>query len=232
MLSVVVVALNERENLRNLLEESISLKSDFENKELIIVNNNSSDGSYELLNEYAGKYNFVKILHLPKNYNFGGGIKEGLKISVGEDLAFIPGDYQVRLVDLLSIYKIFQNERYDVVKGYRVNRDATITEKLVSKFYFTLTYLFLRNKRVKEVSVMPKFFKRKYLPSILQIPLDDFGFDVGFVKVVSDLNLSVLEVPIEYNKRSHGTSSWSGKRFATYWKAIKNIFVIRKIKFN
>jgi glycosyltransferase involved in cell wall biosynthesis len=90
MVSIVIVNLNGEEHLRDLLI-SINLQ-DYKNYELVFVDNNSSDNSINIVNEYFPK---AKIIINNENLGFADGNNIGFNNSVGELVAFINNDTKV-----------------------------------------------------------------------------------------------------------------------------------------
>jgi len=87
LVSIVVLSLNGSDVIRDCL--STLLVSDYPNYEVLVVNNGSTDATAEIV---ANEYPQVRLISLPFNYGFAGGINEGLKAARGEILVPLNDD--------------------------------------------------------------------------------------------------------------------------------------------
>lgn len=90
--SIITLCFNQLENSTKLFIESLYKFTDPELFELIIVNNNSTDGTFEYLENIKEAYNNIKIIHNDKNLGYAGGNNQGLKIASGEYLFLLNND--------------------------------------------------------------------------------------------------------------------------------------------
>ena len=113
-LSVIIPAYNEAKTLKQILEKIESVNID---KDIIVVDNGSTDESSKILREV--KYYNLKLIHHTSNRGKGGAILTGLSQASGEfviiqdaDLEYDPNDYQ-KLMDIIK------EDRADLVLGAR-----------------------------------------------------------------------------------------------------------------
>jgi GT2 family glycosyltransferase len=92
--SVIVLTYNNLGYTRDCLE-SIRKFSNYPNLELIIVDNHSSDGTVEYLQEFSRQYDFVKLVLNDRNRGFAGGNNDGMKIATGDFLVLLNNDTYV-----------------------------------------------------------------------------------------------------------------------------------------
>lgn len=101
-LSVVIPLWNEERNIEALVKEFHSCRfTTSSNFELVLVNNGSTDNSARVLESTKSRYSWVRLLSLPTNLNYGGGIQAGIGVATGALIAFMPGDLQVKPLDVL-----------------------------------------------------------------------------------------------------------------------------------
>jgi len=107
--SVIVVNHNGKEYLQNCIFSVLS--NDFENYEIIVVDNGSTDGSLAALRKkFAKNLEKIKIIELRKNYGPAKARNEGAKIAEGEYLAFLDNDTQVKKDWITEAIKLFQRD--------------------------------------------------------------------------------------------------------------------------
>lgn len=92
-LSIVIVNFNAKEYLRKCLDSIF--ESDFKNLEIIIVDNNSKDGSQEELKEYAKTKPQIKLILSKKNSGFSAANNQGIKKAIGRYILFLNPDTNV-----------------------------------------------------------------------------------------------------------------------------------------
>jgi glycosyltransferase involved in cell wall biosynthesis len=199
-LSIIIPVFNEEETLEEVLNR-VSAAPVFDyRKEIIVVDDGSTDGTRELLERLRGKFNFVHLRH-PANFGKGRAIQTGLEKVSGQlvliqdaDLEYNPLNYQ----DLLKIFK----KNNSVVYGSR-----NIAPKRRGYFHYVLGVWFLTTfvnllfgSKLTDVYTCYKLFPAD---SIRSIPLESNGFE--FEAEITAKLLSrghqIKEVPIDYNPR-------------------------------
>lgn len=191
----IIIELNKIQNL--LDKENIKY-------ELILVCNykvDDDDKTYEIIK------NFVKessnsnlfIIHEKKRGMYGWDVKLGLEKSNGDYIAFIDGDGQFDMNDLIRVYKECVNNSYDFVKTYRYVRKDGILRFYQSKIYNKIFNIFFPYYKTKDINSKPKIFTRQTLN---KLALKDNGWfiDTEIFLKINFLNLKYLEIPTEFNK--------------------------------
>ncbi|MGN1157485.1 MAG: glycosyltransferase family 2 protein, partial [Agathobacter sp.] len=123
-ISVIIPVYNAEKTIRRCLESIMSSK--YEDYEVIVVDDGSTDNSAAILFEYANRDHRVKIINQP---NSGPSIarNKGLELAEGEIIAFVDSDDYVRNDYLEQLEKAFREHRADVVffEYHRVMHDGT-----------------------------------------------------------------------------------------------------------
>lgn len=218
-LSVLIPLYNEV----NTLEEAVlRVRNVRLPKEIIVVDDGSSDGSRELLqrlkmeaNSGNDPLNELKIYLQPKNQGKGAAIRSALSHITGEiviiqdaDLEYDPGDYMKLLEPILS-------GKADVVYGTRFygggpHRVLFFWHYLGNQL-LTLISNILTNLNLTDMEVGYKVFRTDVLKNI-EIKSDRFGFEPEITLKVAKRKCRVYEVPISY----HGRTYAEGKKIT--WK--------------
>ena len=200
-LSIVIPVYNESETIYEIIKRVEAVNGD---KEVIIVDDGSTDGTRTLLEKYEEKKDF-KVIYQPKNKGKGAALRAGFKIAKGEviiiqdaDLEYNPKDYPVLLESILD-------KRADVVYGSRFlggpHRVLFFWHYLGNMFLTTLSNMFT-NVNLSDMETGYKVFRREVLESIT-LKSNRFGFEPEFTSKVAQKNFIIYEVPISYSGRDY-----------------------------
>ena len=200
-LSVVIPVYNEKKTLNELIlrVEAVSI-----DKEVIIVDDASTDGTRDLLKKYEKKEGF-EVIYQPKNKGKGAALRAGFEIVKGEviiiqdaDLEYNPKDYHVLLGPIFD-------KRADVVYGSRFlggsHRVLFFWHYLANKFLTTLSNMFT-NINLTDMETGYKAFRREVIESI-SLKSNRFGFEPEFTMKVAQRKFVIYEVPISYDGRDY-----------------------------
>jgi glycosyltransferase involved in cell wall biosynthesis len=103
LLSVVIPAFNERESIARVVESAhASLTAFSSTSEIILVDDGSSDGTFDLMARLASQYSNTRVVRNNQNLGMGAALRTGFDASVGTFLTFIPGDGQFDLGQILA----------------------------------------------------------------------------------------------------------------------------------
>ncbi len=145
--SVLISFRNEEDFVRSILESL--LKQTYSNYELVLIDDRSSDGTYELLSEYAKKFpekiRVVKIVEEKgKRYGKKQAILRGAEIAAGEYFLFTDADCEVPNTWIEEYLKVFTNGDYDFIAGYSpYKEDGSFLSNLISFDTLLTSYLYL-----------------------------------------------------------------------------------------
>ena len=200
-LSVVIPVYNEKKTLNELIlrVEAVSI-----DKEVIIVDDASTDGTRDLLKKYEKKEGF-EVIYRPKNKGKGAALRAGFEIVKGEviiiqdaDLEYNPKDFHVLLGPIFD-------KRADVVYGSRFlggsHRVLFFWHYLANKFLTTLSNMFT-NINLTDMETGYKAFRREVIESI-SLKSNRFGFEPEFTMKVAQRKFVIYEVPISYDGRDY-----------------------------
>lgn len=118
LISVIIPIYNAEKYLNRCIDSIINQSIGFENIELILVDDNSSDNSKNIINEYCKKYSNIKSFFSSTNHGFPGyGRNIGLKNSTAKYIMFIDNDDTYEPDFCETIYNIIENENCDIVSS-------------------------------------------------------------------------------------------------------------------
>ncbi|PIQ98214.1 MAG: glycosyl transferase [Nitrospinae bacterium CG11_big_fil_rev_8_21_14_0_20_56_8] len=210
-LSVVIPIYNEKSTLHEIIRR---VQEEPTPKEVILIDDFSTDGTREILKEeWEGKDGF-KVLYHPRNRGKGAALRTGFEHVEGDvvivqdaDLEYSPADYPVLLAPI-------RDGRADVVYGSRFlggpHRVMFFWHYAGNKALTTLSNMFT-NLNLTDMETGYKVFTRKVIES-LDLKTDRFGFEPEVTSKIARKRFRVYEVPISYSGRDYS----EGKKIT--WK--------------
>jgi glycosyltransferase involved in cell wall biosynthesis len=136
-ISVVISLYNERESLQELVKgigEAIAPTGHTYN--IIMVNDGSTDGSWELIKEMAKTNSHIKGICFRKNYGKSAALFHGFEAADGEVVITMDADLQDDPREIPALYDMIMKDGYDLVSGWKKKRyDSKLTKNLPSKLY-------------------------------------------------------------------------------------------------
>lgn len=202
-LSVFVAAFNELENLAPTVETILrSLRVSIEDYEIIIVDDGSTDGTYEVADELAARYPAVKVVHNPRNMGLGYGFIAAIEVATKESFVFVPGD---NTWPYRSLHELFGNlGKADVITTYTTNPEIrSLPRRMLSTTYTTgLNMMFGLNMRYYNgLTIYPTAWFRENA-------VTTFGFASMAEALLKAIHqgLSFIEVACAIEERVSGTS--------------------------
>ena len=200
-LSIIIPVYNEKNTLRTLLARVEA--ADYE-KEIVLVDDCSTDGTREIVEDYEGREGYRVLMH-PHNQGKGAALRTGFAEASGDiiiiqdaDLEYDPRDYGKLLEPILD-------GRADVVYGSRFlggpHRVLFFWHYLGNMALTTLSNM-MTNLNLTDMETCYKAFTRKVLKS-LTIKSNRFGVEPEFTCKVAKKNFRIYEVPISYSGRDY-----------------------------
>lgn len=230
-LSVVIPVYNEGKTIRDIVRQVLAVELDAGlQKELVLIDDCSTDGSREILRELHAEHPDWKMIFHEVNQGKGAALRDGFAAATGDlvivqdaDLEYDPRDYRLLLAPMLDGHA-------DVVYGSRFlgggpHRVAYFWHYLGNRFLTTFSNM-VTDLNLTDMEVCYKVFKREVLQGI-RICEDRFGFEVEITaKVARGKRWRIYEVPISYYGRSYA----EGKKIT--WKdGLRAVWCILKYRF-
>ncbi len=224
-LSIIIPVLNEEKTLRKTLEQVAQAPVFDYQKEIIVVDDGSRDGTINILNKLKDKFNLVVLKHR-KNRGKGRALRTGLGKVTGQaviiqdaDLEYDPNDYQ----NLLTVFE----ENNSIVYGSRnINPDRRgYRHYVLGVWFLTKVNNLLFNSKLTDTYTCYKLFPADLIKSIdLQSP----GFEVEAEITAKILKRgdNIKEVAISYSPRKFS----QGKKIKTI-DGLKGLWTMIKYRF-
>lgn len=207
-ISIAVAVYNEEESLPFLCEKLHAVMSKLgKTYEIVLVDDGSTDRSWEVMNEQARKYPNLKLVKFRRNYGQTAAMSAGINESDGAVLITLDADLQNDPADIPALLAKLE-EGYDVVSGWRKDRqDAFINRKL------------------------PSMIANRLIGKLTGVQLHDYGCSLKAYKreIISDVRLygemhrfipalcrwaggTVTEMPVSHHARRYGKSKYGISR--------------------
>ena len=210
-LSIVVSLYNEAESLPELVRwiQSVMKREGYD-YELIMVDDGSTDGSWDMITELAGTDADIHGISFRRNYGKSAALYCGFEAAVGKVVVTMDADLQDSPEEIPQMYDMITGQGYDIVSGWKQHRqDNRLTKNLPSKLYNATARLITglklhdmncglkayRNEVVKNIEVYGEM--HRYIPYLAK----NAGFD------------KITEKPVHHQKRKYGKSKFGMDRF-------------------
>ena len=223
-LSVVMPAYNEQATIRTIVARVLAVDLGPVEKELVIVDDGSKDGTRDILKELDGK-DGVRVLFQASNQGKGAAVWRGIRESTGDmviiqdaDLEYDPNEYPVLIRPILDGQAdvVYGSRFLGHARGHRVlyfwhsvgNRMLTMLSNMFSDLNLT------------DMETCYKVMVRKFADR-LDLQSKDFGIEPEITQKMSAMRARIYEVPISYNGRTYEEGKKIGLKDA--FKAVYTI---------
>ncbi len=203
-LSVVIPFFNERENIVKLHEELLATVREIGfDYELIYVNDGSTDGSEQVFSELQE----CTVITLLRSYGQTAALSAGFGVVTGDVVATLDGDLQNDPSDLHGMLQFMDNNKLDMLVGWRKRRHDGWDKKIPSLIAFGIRQALLHDG-IHDAGCGIKVFRRSVLDG-LELYGEMHRFFVSIVKV---RGYRVGEYVVNHRPRKYGKSKYSWKR--------------------
>jgi glycosyltransferase involved in cell wall biosynthesis len=242
-LSVVIPVFNERATIEELVRRVLAVEIE---KEIVIVDDGSTDGTRDLLKMIASSSTAsapgseppqkdrkrqcaeIRVLFQDKNHGKGAALRRGLREASGEILLVQDADLEYDPQDYFALLAPIESGRADVVFGSRFlggSHRVLFFWHSIANHYLTLLSNMFSNLNLTDVWTCYKVFRREVIAGIT-LHEDRFGFEPEITAKVAKQRWRVFEVPITYNGRTYA----QGKKI-TWRDGLKAIFCVVRYSF-
>lgn len=204
-MSIVMPCYNEEEAIPSVMPrlidslENLKRANELRDYELIVVNDQSTDSSVELLENFSQ----IKVLHTTGDgRGYGKALKVGFSHVSGDWVAFLDIDNSYRPEDLPRFLKEAKEGCSDFIMGTRAfsEKGMSFTRGAGNWVYMCLAKLLYRSQ-LKDVCSGYRLFHKKYLSDILEIKEDGLDFSIYLtLKMLMD-KVNISQIPIQYDER-------------------------------
>jgi glycosyltransferase involved in cell wall biosynthesis len=216
LLSILIPVYNER----TVVERSLAMVlaaplPENMDRELVIVDDYSTDGTSAILQRLAGEHPEIRLFRQDVNQGKGAAVRRAIQEAVGDFCLIQDADLEYDAAEYPKLLRPLLDGRADAVFGSRYlagdqSRVLPYWHSMINKFLTLVSNMF-SNLNLTDMETCYKVFRTDLLKSI-PIRSDRFGFEPEITMKVSKRKLRVYEVPISY----HGRTYEEGKKIG--WK--------------
>ena len=223
-ITILIPVFNEVNTLTVILEKVESIDFYGLEKEIILIDDYSTDGTRELYKDMN-----YKVLYHDKNMGKGAALRTGFKEATGDLVTIQDADLEYNPQDLLPLVKLILDNEADVVYGSRFlkmdkSKNFMLTHFLGNKMLTIITNL-LYGAKLTDMETCYKVFKAEFVKN-LNIKSNRFDFEPEITAKVLKQGAKLKEVPITYDARGFD----DGKKIS--WKdGFAAIFALVKFRF-
>jgi glycosyltransferase involved in cell wall biosynthesis len=220
-LSVIIPVYNEVKNISEIVKRVQATKLA---KEIIIVDDGSSDGTGEILQKLNGKRK-VRVLMQGKNQGKGAAVVTGIKAATGDILLIQDADLEYDPRDYPTLLKPIQEGLADVVYGSRflgaAHRVTMFWHQLANQLLTLMTNI-LYDSILTDMETGYKVFRREVIEG-MTIRAKRFNFEPEFTAKILKRKYRIFEVPITFTPRdySDGKKIKLKDAFEAVWALLK-----------
>src|SRR5688572_11997026 len=202
-LSIVIPVFNEERTLATLVGRVLAVPYD---KELVIVDDASTDGSPRIMEELAARHPELRVVRHAQNRGKGAALATGLRQVQGDIVLIQDADLEYDPADYPALLKPIEDGNADVVFGSRFlggpfQRVHLYHHYLGNRFLTALSNLFT-NLNLTDMETCYKVFRREVADK-LDIQSRGFAVEPELTAKVARLKVRVYEVPIRYAGRDY-----------------------------
>ncbi|MEJ2267664.1 MAG: glycosyltransferase family 2 protein [Nanoarchaeota archaeon] len=225
--SIIIPTYNEKENIQKLLKEVYFKFQEFKIKgELIVVDDNSPDGTGQILEQLKNSYATLKVIHRKKKSGLSSAVLEGFNISKGKILGVMDADLSHPPEKIPEMINLIKSKKADFVIGSRYIKGGKIEGWNIKRILMSKTATFLAKIFTKVKDPMSGFFMIKR-ECIKGKELNSRGFKILLELILKANYKKIKEIPIKFVNRTKGKSKAESKEIINY---LKNLFGYWKYK--
>lgn len=230
LLSVIIPTYNEAQNITRMLDIVSSSLDPKSSAEIIVIDDDSPDGTGRIAEEYAKKARTngwceVRVINRKDQKGLSSAILAGIRASTGESVVVMDSDFSHPPETIAKMIDELKKTDCDIVVASRYVKGGSITgwpfkRKLISK---GATKIAQRSLGIKINDPMSGFFAfRRHI--IRNINFDAIGFKILLEILVKAKGAKVREIPYNFTDRRSGTSKLNGSVIFDYAKSVWKLY--------
>ena len=222
MISVIIPVFNEIGSLPELMDQLRKVLHIYSKWEILFVDDGSTDGSTEFLNDLSRKDENVTLIQFHRNYGKSAALAEGFKLAKGEYLITMDADLQDDPAEIPNLMKKLE-EGFDLVSGWKKERKDPISKRFPSKIFNYVTRI-MTGVKIHDFNCGLKIYRKAVIKT-----LDLYGGRHRYIPALAGHNkFRISEIQVNHIPRIHGVTKYGGSRlFHGFFDLISIIFMNR-----
>lgn len=219
-LSIIIPCHNEAKTISNIIESVLSVQIPEWEKEIIVINDASTDDTQLILENYL---NVVKVIHNKINLGKGGAVCRGLELATGDYLLIQDADLEYNPEEIPSLIQALENKSGDIIYGsrnlYHIKRRGMYIPRF-GVWLITKEFNLLFKTRLTDIwtcyKLFPRNVKKYFIPG-------KFDSELIFSARSIKNGYKIFEVPISHKPRT----KYEGKHIR-YRDGLNGLWIILK----
>ncbi len=219
-LSLIIPAYNEQDQIMVTINSLIKFKRKIKNLEILIVDDQSKDKTYEIVKKIEKKNKFIK-LYYNKKKGLGSAIETGIKKAKSKYICIFMSDMSDDLNDLKKYYRLINNKNIDAVFGTRFSKESKITNypmiKLILNRVFNNFVRLVFFSKYNDFTNAFKIYRRSTLLDLMPIVSENFNVFLELPLKIIVRKYNYIVTPIKWKNRKKGQSKFEIKELSSMY---------------
>lgn len=209
-LSIIIPAFNEEESIKPLVNLIFkNLDKNLEDFEIILIDDGSNDKTWDEIVKISNKFENIVSIKLLENYGKSDALDAGFKVCKGNYVLTMDADLQDDPSEILPLYSMIIENKYDLVSGWKKKRNDPLTKTIPSKFFNLVTRLFSGIK-LNDFNCGIKIYRKEVINSI-----NLYGEMHRYIPLIAKWNgfNKIGEKEVNHNRRKYGVTKFGMERY-------------------
>ncbi|MBI2280142.1 MAG: glycosyltransferase family 2 protein [Bacteroidetes bacterium] len=210
-ISIVIPLFNEEESLPELSEwiEKVMLQHNF-SYEIIFVDDGSTDGSWNIIEQLCLKNTAIKGIKFRRNYGKSAGLNVGFEATKGTVVFTMDADLQDSPDELPEMYNMIVNDKYDLVSGWKKKRYDPLSKTIPTKLFNWATRKMSGINNLHDFNCGLKAYRKEVIKTI-----EVYGEMHRYIPVLAKWAgfSKITEKPVQHQERKYGVTKFGLERF-------------------
>jgi glycosyltransferase involved in cell wall biosynthesis len=205
-ISVFFPAFNDEGSIGSLVADALALLPALtDDYEVIVVNDGSTDGTAEVLEELARREPRLRVVHHGVNRGYGAALRTGFASATKELVFYTDGDGQYDVKELAALRPLLA-AGVDIVNGYKIQRADVWRRKAIGALYNRIAHL-LFSIPIRDVDCDFRLMRRRAFEG-LELVSSSGSICVELVHKLHRAGRTFAELPVNHYPRAHGRSQF------------------------
>ncbi|GIW61524.1 MAG: hypothetical protein KatS3mg089_0376 [Patescibacteria group bacterium] len=221
-LSIFFPFWNEEKNIEQVVTNAIAIAPRIAKKwEIIIVDDGSSDRTWEKSREIESQYSNIRIVHHHVNRGYGAALKSGFEHSQYNYIVFTDGDLQFDFSEVTKFIEVIADA--DIVIGYRKKRQDNLIRNILMTLLKIWDFIFFRFY-FKDIDCGFKMFRREAIEALMPLRSEGAMITTEILAKAKAKKMKIKQVGVSHFPRKHGQSS--GGNIPVIIRAVLETFIL------
>jgi glycosyltransferase involved in cell wall biosynthesis len=225
-ISLVIPLYNEAESLPELCTWIKRVMDDHAySYEIILIDDGSNDGSWEVIEDLKKENAAITGIQFRRNYGKSAALNVGFEAAQGEVVITMDADLQDSPDEIPVLYRRIQEEKLDLISGWKKKRYDPITKTIPTKLFNAVTRKMSGINNLHDFNCGLKAYRKEVVKSI-----EVYGEMHRYIPVIAKWAgfKRIEEQVVEHRARKYGTTKFGFSRFINGFLDLLSIFFVGK----